>query len=372
MNNRFREKVIIPALSVVLGTIFMFVFLEMVFRFLPVLDYTYPQPINDKSPVAKALPNREMMYSKGWKFQYRNKVRVNNDGFINDLDYHVDDKEPLVAIVGDSYIEALIVPYAATLQGRLAHGFRDKLRVYSFGFSGAPLSQYLAWARYAREKYRNDFLIINVVGNDFDESLLKYNNSAGGYFYRPDAKGDLQLTRVDYMFTKYRFVFKSALMRYLLLNLEATNTMEKIRRLRSGKQEYVGNVGAVASSDKINDSKRVIAAFFRDLPVYSGLPNNKVLLILDAMRPSMYEDQELQKALGSYYDQMRREFMSRAVSLGYIVLDMQRAFMEHYKVNSAKFEFPEDGHWNPLGHQLAAESIISSELFKLFVQSHSK
>ena len=229
MNNRLREKVVIPALSLVLVTVVMFVFLEMVFRFLPVSDYTYPQPVNDRSPVAKVLPNREMTFSKGWKFLYRNKVRINNDGFINDLDYHVDDKEPLVAIVGDSYIEALMVPYTATLQGILAREFRGKLRIYSFGFSGAPLSQYLAWARYAKQKYRNDFLIINVVANDFDESLLKYKNLAGGHYYRPDAKGDLQMIRVDYMFTKYRFLLKSAFMRYLLVNLDATHVVGNIR-----------------------------------------------------------------------------------------------------------------------------------------------
>jgi SGNH hydrolase-like domain, acetyltransferase AlgX len=341
----------------------------VVFRFLPVSDYTYPQPVNDKSPVAKLLPNREMMFSKGWKFLYRNKVRINNDGFINDLDYHVDDKEPLVAIVGDSYIEALMVPYTATLQGILAREFRGKLRIYSFGFSGAPLSQYLAWARYAKQKYQNDFLIINVVANDFDESLVKYKNLAGGHYYRPDANGDLQMTRVDYMFTKYRFLLKSAFMRYLLVNLQATHVVDNIRALLSAKQQYVGNVGAVASIDMINESKKAISAFFRDLPVYSGLPNNRVLLIIDAMRPSMYDEQELQRAHESYYDQMRREFMSRAAAVGYTVLDMQRPFMEHYKVNNAKFEFPEDGHWNALGHRLAAENIMRNKLFKLFLQS---
>lgn len=372
MTRRFRERVVIPALSLVLVTIVMFVFLEVIFRFLPVSDYTYPQPVNNNSPVSKMLPNREMMYSKGWNFIFKNKVRVNNDGFINDQDYHAHDQGPLVAIVGDSYIEALMVPYAATLQGTLAHAFSGKLRVYSFGFSGAPLSQYLAWARYAREKYRNDFLISNVVGNDFDESLLKYNDSKGGYFYRPNANGDLQLTRVDYMHTKYRFLFKSALMRYLLLNLGATNIVENIRRLRPGEGEYVGNVEAVASIDKINDSNHAIAAFFRDLPVYSGLPRNRVLLIIDAMRPSTYEDRELPKAYGSYYDQMRREFMLRAASFGYAVLDMQRPFTEHYELNKLKFEYPADGHWNPLGHQLAAEGIMRAELFKLFLQGDSK
>ena len=82
----------------------------------------------------------------------------------------------------------------------------------------------------------------------------------------------------------------------------------------------------------------------------------------------MYDEQELQRAHGSYYDQMRREFMSRAASVGYTVLDMQRPFMEHYKVNNAKFEFPEDGHWNALGHRLAAENIMRNKLFKLFLQ----
>src|SRR5262249_32963705 len=158
----------------------------------------------------------------------------------------------LVAIVGDSYIEALMVPYPATLQGILAREFRGKLRIYSFGFSGAPLSQYLVWAKYARQKYRNDFLIINVVANDFAESLLKYKNEAGDHYYSPDANGDLQMIRVDYMFTKYRFVLKSAFMRYLLFHLHATNAVDNIRALLSAKQEYVGNVGAVASMDTVN------------------------------------------------------------------------------------------------------------------------
>ena len=88
MPKRFRERVVIPSLSLVLVTIVVFVFLEVIFRFLPVSDYTYPQPVNDKSPVSKALPNREMMFSKGWNFLYRNKLRVNDDGFINDHNYH--------------------------------------------------------------------------------------------------------------------------------------------------------------------------------------------------------------------------------------------------------------------------------------------
>ena len=314
MNKRITETVIFPVLSTLLVVTALFVSLEVVFRLLPIADYSYPQPVNNNNPVPKLLPDREMTISQGWNFLNKNTVRINNDGFINDQDYSPADTRPLVAVVGDSYIEALIVPYKATLQGRLAQKFRNTLRVYSFGFSGAPLSQYLVWAKYARERYLDDFLVINVVGNDFDESLLKYKSLRGSSYYSPDANDNLRLVRIDYETSNYRFVFKSALMRYLLLNLQAANVVQKFRALVSGIPEYVGNVSAVVTPEIISDSKQVIEAFFRDLPSYSGLPNDRVVLLLDGMRPNIYDDQEPQKAEGSYFDQMRRGFMASATS----------------------------------------------------------
>jgi hypothetical protein len=295
-------------------------------------------------------------------------VRVNNDGFINGQNYDAASKQPLMAVVGDSYIEALMVPYPATVHGVLAGVYRGRLRVYSFGFSGAPLSQYLVWARYARQKYGNGFLVINVVGNDFDESLMKYKNLPGSYYYDANANGDLVLKRIDYGFTKYRFVFGSALLRYGLLNLQAANTVNNVRSLFSGNANYVGNVDSNATPEKVNDSNRAIAAFFRDLPAYSGLPKSRVLLVIDAMRPSLYSQVGLDAARNSYYDQMRREFMAVAAAQGYSVIDMQHTFLQHYRENHQKFEFPHDGHWNVLGHRLVAEDIMQSELFRQFLR----
>ena len=58
-------------------------------------------------------------------------------------------------------------PTPSTLQGRLAKALDGKTRVYSFAAAGAPLSQYLIWARHAVQDYGAKALIINVVGNDF-------------------------------------------------------------------------------------------------------------------------------------------------------------------------------------------------------------
>jgi len=53
--------------------------------------------------------------------------------------------------------------------GLLAKLFEGKLRFYSFAASGAPLSQFLVWARYAVSKFKARALVINVVGSDFDQ-----------------------------------------------------------------------------------------------------------------------------------------------------------------------------------------------------------
>ena len=84
------------------------------------------------------------------------------------------DKPPLLAVVGDSMIEAAMVPYRETLQARLAKELAGRLRVYSFAAAGAPLSQYLIWARHAVREYGAQALLISVVSNDFDQSHSAY------------------------------------------------------------------------------------------------------------------------------------------------------------------------------------------------------
>ena len=59
----------------------------------------------------------------------------------------------------------------------------DKYNVYSFGFSGAPLSQYLKWADYSIRVFNSKHLVFNIVARDFDESLLKYKNTKGFHFF---------------------------------------------------------------------------------------------------------------------------------------------------------------------------------------------
>lgn len=111
---------------------------EIVLRFLPVASGLGAQPVDAKNPALHFTPDRDATFSRGWNFEMVNRRRVNNTGWVNDQDYQKEDMKPLLAVVGDSYIEALMLPYDKTMYGRLARQMDGRLRVYSFSASGAP------------------------------------------------------------------------------------------------------------------------------------------------------------------------------------------------------------------------------------------
>ena len=88
-------------------------------------------PVNAANPILHFTPNRPFVNSLGWNMHNVVRGRVNNAGFVNDQDY-VRDGPPLIAVIGDSFIEAQMVAYPQTLQGRLAAALAAEFRVYSF------------------------------------------------------------------------------------------------------------------------------------------------------------------------------------------------------------------------------------------------
>src|SRR5215472_12708068 len=233
-----------PIAAVLLGFIGPLLLAELTLRLLPVSTGLHLLPVNAAEPVARFAPNRDFIYSRGWNLGHVNHGHVNNDGFVNNQDYDSNDSRPLLAIVGDSYIEAEMVPYGDTVQGRLATEVGMAGRVYSFGGSGAPLSQYIVWAAYAAQKYHPRGIAITVVGNDFDESLLKYKNAPAHHYFTELPDGNLELRRVNYQPSRIRGVLsESALARYVILDFQLTNLMFQVESWLSGgpKVNFVAN-----------------------------------------------------------------------------------------------------------------------------------
>ena len=149
-----KKPFLLWTISISLASLITIAFLEIGFGFLPVSEPTHRQEINDRNSILRFEPNRTLAWSRGWDFKMVNRININNFGFVNDYDYFPESAKPLFAIIGDSYVQAIMVPFPETLTGRLQDSVGNQARIYSFGVSGSPLSQYLAYAEYARETFR--------------------------------------------------------------------------------------------------------------------------------------------------------------------------------------------------------------------------
>jgi hypothetical protein len=359
-----RREWLLGTVTVVITVAICLLLAEVVLRFLPVASTMYTVPVTAQNPVFHFAPNRDFVYSRDWDMALANRGHVNNAGFVNDQDYYKDGL-PLLAVIGDSMIEAAMVPYRDTLQGRLATALAGKLRVYSFATDGAPLSQYLIWAQHAVREYGAQALVINVVGNDFDESHAAYRTSPGFWHYVPEPNGELKLRLFEYRPGRLRdVVVASALARYLLFNMQVGVHWLELKSLLFGGPAMAAPQDAASSAPsadkRLRDSLATLDAFFRDLPDYAGLPASRILFVIEGFR---YPDAAAARA-GSYNDRMRRALLERAVTLGYDAIDLDPIFIERHRRTGERFEFPRDGHWSAVGHGVAFDAVMASRFMQ--------
>jgi hypothetical protein len=363
-----KNTALLGAISMVIGLVGTLLIAEIVLRFLPVAGVPRILPVNAQNPLLRYALDRRYTWSVGWDFGVTNRGRTNNYGFVNDQDYDANAHTPLLGVIGDSYVEALLVPYAETVHGRLAGLVGEQGRVYSFGMSGAALSQYLAEAEFARVTFRPSALVIVIVGNDFDESLPRYK-SPTGFHYFEESGGQLRLARMDYSPSRLRSVVRwFAVARYLVYNLRLPQGIASVKARFSEPAarpgQFVGNTAGAPDSQRLADSRRVVDEFLAELPARSGLDPSRIVLVVDGMRTNLYSAEGLKAARGSYFDVMRGYLMSRAAPRGFEVIDMQPRFIERYRRDSVRYEFPTDGHWNAVGHEEAAVAVARSTVFK--------
>ena len=119
--------------------------LELFFRFV-IPSNNPPQTIFSKEDLLyKYKPNQLGLFSIGKFAQIRSNYRINNDGWNSLIDYRKkkNNSKKRIAVIGDSYIEAFQVDYDKSYPSLLSNVLKNEYEIYSFGISGAPLSQYL-------------------------------------------------------------------------------------------------------------------------------------------------------------------------------------------------------------------------------------
>lgn len=354
------------------------ILLEIALRFFPVVDALHTEPVTAANPLVRAVPDRAYTYSADWDFKNARVRRANNAGFFSEDNYVTEPGRPLVAVIGDSFVEALQVAAGQAFVARLARQQGFDGSVYAFAKSGAPLSQYVAWLRYVCETYEPDAAIITVVGNDIDESYFPLRPRDGFYHYRDGPDGRRQLVLSEYRVGPLRaLAYRSSLARYLFFNLNLTAT---VRRLRlqwfaaanaaehaatpsTVTAEFVGNTAAKADPERLAASRRVIARFIADISA-ECVARDKLAILIDGLRGAIYDPSALASAERSYWGLMRRELIAAAGDADIAVGDLQTPFVESYERDGERFEFPFDGHWSIKGHEVVAGALARSQWFK--------
>jgi hypothetical protein len=360
----FRIISVMFGLTLVLGT------LEIAMRFLPVNDIYAVLPVNAQHPLIHFPPHSTQQYSIGWQMLSPQHKHANNDGYYSDYDY-VPTNLPVMAVIGDSFIQAAQVADNETLQARLQQSLNGRGKVYGFGVQGAPLSQYLMFVDYARQHYQPSAMVITIIANDFDQSIKRYGSQVfeGMYVYS-DATPQAQLELLDYTGPKqdgWRGLVKhSALFRYLYDNV-GINPKQLLARFRNADPHkpvvHFGGVDAAVEPQRLEDSRQAVELFFRDLPGKTGLSPDKILFVLDGIR-EVKTASDWQAAQNSYFGQMRNYFTQAARQRGYSVLDMHLVFHQAQQVGEKVDFIPQDWHWNSYGHKLVADAIRQTQVFQ--------
>ena len=333
--------------------------LNLIFGLLPVRTPFGTMPTNVGDPVVRFRPNREFSYSLGWNLRLAHYGRINNAGFINGQNYFSSGAGQLLAVIGNSFIEAGMVPYTETLQGRLAQEFNGKIRVYSFGQSGSRLAQYLIFARYAREHYHPSAIIFVVTNNDVLNSLKKNNDSLDGHFVYDQENGELVLTPT-YLSEPSRMrtlISSLPLAQYLFFNLDIGAIFIQSRATLINSASAPAPAVTFPSMRKKFEAKQVSTAFLNDLPAYARLPPDRILFIIDGQhRPSDARD---------YMDS--HIFAAEASDRGYEVIDLAPRFRAAWRPGLSfdiSDSLPGDDHWNEAGHGMAADAALQSQMIK--------
>lgn len=281
--------------------------------------------------------------------------RINNAGWNYPIDYDSLQSRPLIAWIGDSFIEALQVDSDRNAPYLLREKLFPKFDVYAFGKSGASFAQYLHMSRQVVNVYSPEMLIINLVHNDFFESLdvgsgdkpyfmnLRFNPSDSMLV---ESVPTADLTLSQFVLWK-RLLNTSALFRYVYRNL----LFNQVRFERSSDSVYEANI----DTSEAEEHKTQIHQLVRHLmnAYRTEFVGTRILFVLDAPRQAIYE-KRLEQSRVVWLNYLVWE---TAREYGFDVVDMTEIMQADYQQNGIRFEFDIDYHWNEYAHSLVAETV---------------
>lgn len=330
-------------LGIGIGALVALVILEGVFRFLPVSSGARMAETDQVKPFAHYLPRQAYTYSLGWPLLNARSGMTNDQGFTNSPDFS---GQGGVLMVGDSFIESLMLDLPETVQGRLGMALGGN--VFAAATSGNGLADSLKIAEFYLPQLRPRAIVIFVKHSELSALTSPPDRGHNGFF---EDGGAVAVRHNVYQESPLKqIVQKSALARYMYFNLKFPEWLS--RAVPVGRPVETSAV-TVAAERK----ERILNYYFSELQKLAGSAHVQILFLIDADRELIYSGQLTPKAVRNKAD--REIFLRNAPTYGHDVVDMKPVFERHWTQRHERMDYlPADGHWNPLAHQLAAVELL--------------
>ncbi len=339
----------VPVLAV------LFLILELVFRFVVVAPDPPRQVMDRENNIMRfdTESKRDGVFTAGRFGQQKGRWHINNAGWLIGIDYRgkAERERPLIAVIGDSYVEALQVDHDENFVSLLRKALRDTFDVYGFGMSETSLSGYLHLARYVDRVFAPDVLVINLVYNDLDESIRELHFSPNFLQVSVRDTAVVEIAPVPRNYNKLRrFLFDSAVMRYVYYL--APNFFHKLNWNASRADGYNENIAVEQAARSRAAIHRGTKYLLETICRENG--DKKLYFIMAAPRGDIYRG-----SLGTSTVRWMNDMIADTMKdLPCVLIDQTEYFRNDYLKHGKKFESPYDAHWNEYGHDVTFRHLL--------------
>lgn len=311
----------------------------------------------DQAPLLQWDADAQMLIHQpqqtGWRYPDGIPVRytINAQGWNAPADYPARDyRTHVAAVIGDSFVEALQVDPTESLSARLAAGLGpSSWRVYNFGMSGAPLSEYLHTAHVVTERYHPEIIIVVLSHNDFGESYHPPSNALYRSFWTVEGSGAWTRAPVPYL--------PSLSAAGMASPVATWRTAVQIGRWFASPTTDTWHMGIdVAQMDDATTAS-VTDWLFADFTNVRDQSHGSFLFVMDAPRDQLEHGMD---PTASVVYPLNRLAQQTAQHYGFPFIDLTPVFQADFQEHGHTFSFRRDYHWNNYAHNLVAQTILPS------------
>lgn len=294
-------------------------------------------------------PRHGFQTSFGWDLERPQYQRANNFGFVAEHDFTPEARA--IALIGDSYVEASMLPMPQRLAAQLERR-RPERPVYAMAGPGSSLLDYAERVRFASEKLAIKDFVIVVERGDVAQSVCGSGNVHAACLDAVTLSPKTERIAGDERWLT-NLLRKSALAQYLFSQLRVNVQDLKGRAKQLFEARKAPTVRSAIPGEEERQADAVIRTFFQRLEPYKDSNFTFVLgCDLNALNGSST----------AAPDVPRTRLIAAARAWGARVVDTEPIFRAHVQRGGLALGVsPRDAHWNPLAIRLVADAAVAAE-----------